>query len=51
MCKQELLKALAELAKNFDTEVAHIEADDLLIEYINDEEIKKAYDEVSKWYA
>ena len=26
-------------------------ADDLLIEYINDAEIKKIYDQVPKWYA
>ena len=34
-----------------DPESAHSEADDLLLEYINDEEITKAYGEVKRWFA
>lgn len=34
-----------------DVEHDHAEADDLLIEYINDPEIEKAYDRIEKWYA
>ncbi len=51
MTKQELIEKLKELHDNFDVEVAHVKADDLIIEFINDEEIKEAYDNVPKWYA
>lgn len=34
-----------------DIESGHAIADDLLIKYIDDEDIKKAYDEINKWYA
>ena len=50
MTKEELIKKLNECAKN-EPEAAHGDADDLLIEYINDKEIAEAYDNVPKWYA
>jgi len=34
-----------------DVERDHCHADDLLIEYIGDEDIKTAYDKIDKWYA
>lgn len=51
MTKNELILKLKELQKSNDTETAHAEADDLILEYINDEEIKREYDAISKWYA
>lgn len=51
MTKEELLQRLAQLQGNSDKEVAHIEADELLLEYIADAEIRAAYDELDKWYA
>ena len=34
-----------------DIEADHGNADDLLIEYINDPRVKEAYDAINKWYA
>jgi hypothetical protein len=51
MSKEELIQKLNECADDFDTEVAHSNADSLLIEFINDEEIEVAYNNVHKWYA
>lgn len=34
-----------------DREVDHIEADNLLMDYINDDRVRKAFDEIYKWYA
>ena len=45
----ENLKELTEL--KHDPEVAHSEADELLLNYINDPEIEKVFEEVPKWYA
>lgn len=51
MNKQELIEKLKELHSSVDYEIAHIEADNLLIEYINDEDIMKAFEQVPRWYA
>jgi hypothetical protein len=63
MDKEELVKKLKELKElkiksnlfglqdEHDTEKAHIEADKLLIEYINDKDIKDAFDGIHKWYS
>jgi hypothetical protein len=51
MDKQALIKKLKVLQENGDTENDHIDADDLLIEYINDKEIEEAYEAIDKWYA
>lgn len=46
----EQLKAAAELSET-DTEAGHQEADDLLLAFINDEEISDLYGQVKKYYA
>lgn len=51
MTKDELIAKLKECATNDDTEVAHSDADDFLIEYINDPDIEAAYHSINKWYA
>ncbi len=45
----EQLKAL-EAQSETDSENAHIEADDLLLEFINDEEISEIYGRIKKYY-
>lgn len=49
--RQQLLDVLRVLAKLNDTEIAHSDADDALLRYINDAEIESAYNEITKWYA
>lgn len=49
--RKELIEALRELANLKDAELAHEEADELILNYINDPVIEKAYEEVPKWYA
>lgn len=50
--REELLEELRKLhGADQDHEGAHIRADDLLLDYINDDEITKAFDEIVKWYA
>lgn len=49
LTKDEAIRMLKELIE-VDTEVAHCEADEILIRLINDEDIEKAYDEVDKCY-
>ncbi len=49
--KEELLAMLEELSDDGDYEVSHYLADKLIIKYINDDEIKDAYDNIGKWYA
>jgi len=53
MTKEELIEELKKIASrgSYDIEVNHAEADDLLLEYINDEEVTKAYSSIEKWYA
>lgn len=53
MTKEELLERLRAIkaASIGASEEGHIEADDLLVEYINDPEIKAAYEAIGKWYA
>ena len=49
-----LLNSLRELAGygyNTDVEAVHAEADELLLNYINDSEIEKAFENVPRWYA
>lgn len=50
LTKQELLEKLAGLDDG-DREVAHLNADSLLIQFINDPEITKAYERIDKWYS
>jgi hypothetical protein len=49
--KAALLKKLEKCVQDHDTESAHADADDALIEFINDEEIAAVYARVPKWYA
>ncbi len=51
MTKEMLLKKLKAYAKYLDTESAHYEADQALLQYINDPEIVEAYRAVEKWYS
>lgn len=56
MSKEELIARLHEISvrqpsKDRDEEQGHMDADDALIEYIDDPEIKAAYESVRKWYA
>lgn len=50
MTKEELIEKLSEL-NGEDPELDHIQADNLLLEYINDVEISKAFTKIDKWYA
>ena len=49
--RTEVLTALRELADSEEPEIAHGEADDLLLRLIDDAEIAAAFDNVPKWYA
>lgn len=49
--KEKLLRQLEELSKSDDTEASHVDADRLILNYLDDEEIKKAYDKIKKWYS
>lgn len=50
--REEVLSTLKELSElKHDPEVAHSEADEILINYINDPEIEQVFEEVPKWYA
>jgi hypothetical protein len=50
MTKEELVLKLKE-CNELGTEDGHMEADELLIEFINDPDVKKAFNDLSKWYA
>ena len=53
MTKDELLKKLREAASTAedDAEVGHLDADQALLDYINDVDVHQAFDAVKKWYA
>lgn len=51
MTEKELIDKLNELNDKYDTETAHAEADRLLLNYINNDNITKAFDKVNKWYS
>lgn len=51
MTKNELLIKLAEREKDDDAREAHIEADQAILDYLNDPEISEAYNKIGKWYA
>ena len=49
--KEDLISRLADLTDtNIDPEIAHIKADELLIEFINDKDIANAFDGITKYY-
>ena len=35
---------------DFDTEMDHVTADELLLEYINDSEVSELFNSIHKWY-
>jgi hypothetical protein len=49
--RDDLITRLTNLMTTTDKESAHIEADDLLLEYINDKVITQAFEMISKWYS
>ena len=51
MTKQELINKLSELQKDKDYEIAHVLADYLLLDYINDKQVRKAFQQIKKYYA
>lgn len=57
MDKKELIKKLnaingkCKTEKYYDEANGHIEADYLLLEYINDSDISEAFKKVYKWYS
>ncbi len=51
MDKEELVKELKALQNGGDEESDHARADNLLLEYINDEEVDEAFDKIEKWYS
>ena len=51
MTREQLIEQLHQLAKSYDLEAAHMEADRLLLEYVNDPEIDAAFEAIEKWYA
>ena len=50
MTKAELIKALDELC-DIEEEEAHIRADRLLLDYIDDIEVTEAFFAIDKWYS
>lgn len=46
-----MIKKLKDLRFPNDAEMAHREADNLLLEFIADEEVSEAFEEIEKWYA
>ena len=51
MTKAELLERLEECYTADDTEEGHRRADNLLLEYIGDEDVTGVYNELDRWYA
>jgi hypothetical protein len=51
MSKQELMDELRKLQDNGDPEIAHSMADDALLAYIADPDVRTAFDAIQKWYA
>lgn len=52
--REELLASLRELAGhgyNTDVEATHAEADELILRYLNDPEVEKAFEDVPRWYS
>jgi len=51
MTKAELIAELKILVNGYSPEENHMEADELLLSYINDAEITEAYRLIKKWYS
>lgn len=49
---EELRKKLKEIKQlGGDEEIDHMDADELLLAYINDKEVSETFDSIGKWYA
>lgn len=48
--RSDLITELKELSTMKDSEIAHARADELIMNYVNDPEIEKIFEEVPKWY-
>ena len=48
--RKELLDKLEEL-READPEIGHVEADEALLDYINDKEVEDAFEKIEKWYS
>lgn len=48
--REWLLRVLRE-CQNSDREAGHLEADEALLDYIGDDEIREAFEQIRKWYA
>jgi len=52
MTKKQLVQRLTDIYNGtLDPEEAHIQADQALLQYINDENVTKAFETIDKWYA
>lgn len=51
MSKEELIEKLKKLQDCGDPEIAHSEADELILAYLNDTEITEEFKKITKWYA
>ncbi len=58
MTKEELIRRLKDVKTTHDedglirdAEDWHVDADDLLLEYINDKSVTEAFNDITKWYA
>jgi hypothetical protein len=51
MTKEDLIRRLGECDDGEDTEQCHDNADDLLLQYINDPEVTEAYKQLPRYSA
>ena len=49
--KQKMREINEREGEDWDSENAHMAIDELLLEYINDEEVMELFWDVEKWYA
>lgn len=49
--KHELIDELKALRESSDPEAAHMRADEALLDYIADDDIREVFTSVSRWYA
>ena len=51
--KEDLIEQLKQIAVEYymDAEVGHIKADELLLDYIDDNDVRAAYFSVMRWYS
>jgi hypothetical protein len=48
--RERLLKILRE-CQSLDPESGHGDADEALLDYIGDDEIREAFEQITRWYA